>query len=401
MKKILVITNIYPMPDPSYIGTNVVHYFTKEWVKMGYEVKVVHIKSYFPHFFYLLGRMFKNFIKAKTGSVVHTKRLTKAEKYSIENVRVLMIPVFKLLPHARFTENRIRKAVDIIIDDNCKDGVKPDVAVGHFRNPQLQILHYLKESYININTCMVMHSSGAKFKKTYPENYEKYLESLDLIGFRSKAFKTEFDKIFNIKKRNFLCYSGIPTRYLNFREREFEKGIHKYCFVGNLFKLKRVENTIVALNDAYPNKNFVFNVVGDGAEITKLKKLTKKLKLEENIIFHGRLTRDDAQNIISNSDIYVMVSISEAFGLSYVEALAKGCITIGTKGQGIDGVIVHGKNGFLCKADDNVELSNLFKYIQNLDATSLKKISCSAFETAKEMTEFNAAKTYINALLNI
>lgn len=43
-----------------------------------------------------------------------------------------------------------------------------------------------------------------------------------------------------------------------------------------------------------------------------------------------------------------MVSAHEAFGLVYVEAMAKGCITVATAGQGIDGVIVDGKMVFVC-----------------------------------------------------
>ena len=247
---------------------------------------------------------------------------------------------------------------------------------------------------------MVMHSAGDRLITTYPKMYRSYLESLDIIGFRSQAFKIGFDKKFNIRKKHFMCYSGIPDRYLNFRERSFNDNALKYCFVGSLFKVKRVENTIKALSEAYPNKNFTFEIVGEGAEKSKLKKLTKELDLEDNIIFHGKLSRDDAQEVLYKSDIYVMVSFSEAFGLSYVEALGKGCITIGTKYQGIDGVIIHGENGFLCEADNISELSNLFIRIQSLELKILKRISINAYNTAVNMTEFKVAKEYIESVVN-
>ena len=400
MKKILVITNIYPMLDPTYVGTNVVHYFTKEWVKMGYDVKVIHIKSFFPHIFYLVGNRFRDLIKAKSGSVVHTKRVTEYAKFRIDNVPVLMIPVFKLFPHSKFSERRIKRVTDFIINDNQCENFAPEIAVAHFRNPQLQILYFLKKQLSNIKTCMVMHSAGARLKTTYPKKYNEYLESLDIIGFRSNAFKIGFEKLFNIRKNYFMCYSGIPERYLKFRDRSFKSEALKYCFVGSLFKVKRVENTIKALNEAHPDKNFTFDIVGEGAEVGKLKKLTKQLNLENNIIFHGKLSRDDAQEIMYKSDIYVMVSFSEAFGLSYVEALGKGCITIGTKNQGIDGVIINGKNGFLCTADNIKELSDLFKQIQNSSPNILKNISFNAYNTATEMTEFKVAKNYIEAITN-
>ena len=52
MKNILLITTMYPTPDSDF-HTKVCHYFTKEWVQMGYNVKVIHFKSTFPFFFLL------------------------------------------------------------------------------------------------------------------------------------------------------------------------------------------------------------------------------------------------------------------------------------------------------------------------------------------------------------
>ena len=47
-----------------------------------------------------------------------------------------------------------------------------------------------------------------------------------------------------------------------------------------------------------------------------------------------------------------MPSIPEGFGIAYLEAMASGCITIGTEGEGIADLIVSGKNGFLVPPDD-------------------------------------------------
>ena len=45
-------------------------------------------------------------------------------------------------------------------------------------------------------------------------------------------------------------------------------------------------------------------------------------------------------------NVWIMISKNETFGLVYLEAMARGCITIGSRNQGIDGVINHGVNGF-------------------------------------------------------
>ena len=53
-KRVLVVTPVYPADDIPKTDTPVVHYFTREWVKMGYEVKVIHCVTNFPNIFYYL-----------------------------------------------------------------------------------------------------------------------------------------------------------------------------------------------------------------------------------------------------------------------------------------------------------------------------------------------------------
>ena len=51
------------MNDKTYEGTPVCHFFTREWVKMGYNVKVVHFESLFPRYYYWIGKLFKKLIR--------------------------------------------------------------------------------------------------------------------------------------------------------------------------------------------------------------------------------------------------------------------------------------------------------------------------------------------------
>lgn len=54
------------------------------------------------------------------------------------------------------------------------------------------------------------------------------------------------------------------------------------------------------------------------------------------------------------SDCFIMISKNEAFGLVYLEAMSAGCITIASRGEGFDGVIIHGVNGFYVKRAMNL-----------------------------------------------
>jgi glycosyltransferase involved in cell wall biosynthesis len=163
---------------------------------------------------------------------------------------------------------------------------------------------------------------------------------------------------------------------------------------------KRVSDIITALHKAFPLKDFELDIVGEGMERENLFLLTQRLELQSNVKFHGNLQRDELQTIMDNADCFIMVSESEAFGLVYLEAMAKGCITIGTRGEGIDGVIQHGLNGFLCEARNSDQLSEIIVNINSLSQEKLTEISKMAIETAQEMTDSKVADRYLKNVLS-
>ncbi|MBQ4391687.1 MAG: glycosyltransferase [Prevotella sp.] len=97
----------------------------------------------------------------------------------------------------------------------------------------------------------------------------------------------------------------------------------------------------------------------------------------------------------------VSLYCGEAYGLVYLEAMARGCVTIASKREGFDGVIVDGENGFLCKAGDSDELVQIMKRISEMSVEEKKQISEKAIETAKSLTDFKAAKLYIDDVIRL
>ena len=101
---------------------------------------------------------------------------------------------------------------------------------------------------------------------------------------------------------------------------------------------------------------------------------------------------------MEKSDIFCMPSINETLGLVYLEAMSKGCLTIGTKNEGIDGIIINNKNGFLI----NPNTENLYECINKiflLDISQKRKISEEAIETAKKCSEIEKSKYYLECIL--
>ena len=101
---------------------------------------------------------------------------------------------------------------------------------------------------------------------------------------------------------------------------------------------------------------------------------------------------------MDSADVFIMISENETFGLVWLEAMSRGCIAIASRDEGMDGVIINGVNGFLCKAGDENELERIISDIKKMDATELHQISQKAIETAKNMTDRKMAEAYINGI---
>lgn len=121
--------------------------------------------------------------------------------------------------------------------------------------------------------------------------------------------------------------------------------------VGNLVTSKRVDVTIQALamlRKTYPD--MTLTVVGQGQDREKLEVLCRVLNVAEAVHFTGKLPNQEVFELLEKSAFFVMASKPEGFGIVYLEAMASGCVTIGTEDQGIADIIVNGENGFLVPA---------------------------------------------------
>lgn len=397
MGKILLVTNIYPLPSALNEGTPVCHYFARDWAKLGYDVSVIHIQAVYPTPLYWVAKLLKKWIAAKTGSVVYARRESEVTKFEWDGVTVYRVPSFKWWPHSKFTRRTIQKLKVYIDGELAKREFKPDYICGHFPNPMLELLSYYGKKY-HAKTCYISHGDVDIIRNVYRDNYRQLLSEIEVFGFRSEPIKVNFEKIFGKKERSFICYSGVPENYVADVSKVFDDTIHRFCFLGSLYELKRVKDTLEALHKAFPNHNFIFDIIGEGQERENLEQLAKQLGISEQVHFYGQQPRDEAQKIVSKSDYFIMVSKREAFGLVYLEAMGKGLICIGTKGQGIDGVIRDGENGFLCESCNPDKLAKVIQDIVSLNKDEKIRISKAAQRTTAEMTDLKMAQYYIDSV---
>ena len=93
--------------------------------------------------------------------------------------------------------------------------------------------------------------------------------------------------------------------------------------VSRLVSHKNIEKIIKAISDL--NSPLInLNIIGDGPELNQLQKISLESNNKDNIIFHGKLSRDDINHIFLNSDIYIQASNYEGLPHSLLEAMSYG-----------------------------------------------------------------------------
>ena len=400
MKNILVLTSIYPAPDLEKEDTPVVHYFAREWIKMGYNVRVIHYPANFPKIVMWGASLFKNWLSSILGSRVRTYQAVEKE-YVIDNVKVKRIPLLKYWLHGAFSKSEINKAYKNTIRYLHGQNFTPDVIISHWINPQLEIMAGLKREY-GCKTCYVAHSDSAVlFNRLYSlEQSQKLIDNIDLVGFRSAYIREAFCKRFTYNRPSFLCYSGVPEKYILEHpvERNFDK-VQNFVFVGTLIKRKYPAEIIPSLVKTYGKEKFNVSYIGKGFESSRINKFAGELNVQKNVHQLGYTSRDEVVKHLSNKDVLVMISRNETFGLVYLEAMAQGLIVIASRKEGFDGIIEHGKNGFLCEAGNIDELAEIIREIRCMSPNELQEISNNAIETARQLTDQKAAKAYIEKVM--
>jgi glycosyltransferase involved in cell wall biosynthesis len=398
---IFLITSAYPSQYSPKGTTPVVHYFAKEWILDEHKVHVFHTESTFPRAFYLIGRTFKKMLDSKLGHIIPTQAPKEYDE-TRDGVSITHISLKKVKPHGRFPKKQIQRAFNYISSYIDKEGL-PDCFVGHWDNPQLELLHLLKTKY-HRPTCLVYHNNQfSHLFGCYGNDTETLIKDIDLVGFRNTTAQETYEKLFEKPTHSFIAASGVSKPFIEAGQ-TFEKEIktvNKFVYVGALIHRKFPVTVIEALHQTFQDQPFEITYIGEGAEKKLVQQRFDGTGCKGKLTFTGRIPREDVIQYLKQSDVFVMISKGEIFGLVYLEAMALGCITIAARHEGIDGIIEDGVNGFLCEAGNVDELASIISKIRKMTPKELKTMSDKAKETACSYSDVNVAKHYIDELSKI
>lgn len=165
--------------------------------------------------------------------------------------------------------------------------------------------------------------------------------------------------------------------------------------ISNFRKVKRIPDIIETFYNVRKKIKAKLMLVGDGPELQTAFELVDHFNLNEDVLFLGR--QKDISNLLSISDLMLLLSEQESFGLVLLEAMACEVPAIGTNIGGIPEVIVQGETGYLVDLGDVKTAAKKAVDILS-DEDRLKQFRTSAFERAR--TVFHS-KTIIKQYMNL
>jgi|GEM_PF-2753894 len=164
--------------------------------------------------------------------------------------------------------------------------------------------------------------------------------------------------------------------------------------VGRLIELKNIDVVIEAIYNLRNEYEFEYTIIGDGPERERLEGVVLRLGLQEKVSFLGYLEKKEIRERLRGSDLFVLPSAPETYGLVYGEAMACGLPIVCARNNGFCGHFEEGVCGYSVAPRDveslGVVLAKLFS-----EPGVLSEMSVAAAEHAKSFTWRQCCESYM------
>ena len=235
----------------------------------------------------------------------------------------------------------------------------------------------LKEKGLDVRVVTTLHGTDITLvgsHPTYKSAVEFSINNSDVVTAVSNNLKETTNKLFNITKDIKVIYNFIDAKKYDNAQKEECKRIalaqpHERIFthVSNFRPVKRVEDVVKIFSEVRKEIPAKLLMIGEGPERAKAEKLVKELNIIDDVFFLGNST--EVAKILCYTDVFLLPSQTESFGLAALEAMAAGSAVISTNTGGLPEVNIHGKTGFLSNLGDVADMAKNAILIVKEDAT--------------------------------
>ena len=310
------------------------------------------------------------------------------------------VPTYPLFDYPPYETALASKMVDVIINHDI-ELLHVHYAIPHASAAYMARQILKKENkYIPIIT--TLHGTDITLvgrDKTYSPVVTFSMNESDAITAVSKNLRDETYKHFKMEKEIEVIYNFVDIKRFErtpvqaFRQIIAPKNEKILLHASNFRKIKRVNDVVdifKEVNKTIPSKLFF---VGDGPERSHIESDCREMDAHADIKFLGR--QEQMEDILAISDLFILPSEYESFGLVALEAMAAGVPVISSNVGGLPEVNIQGVTGFLNNVGDVEGMSKNIIAILS-DEKAFKKMKKNAFEHAKQFDINSIVPEYEN-----
>jgi N-acetyl-alpha-D-glucosaminyl L-malate synthase BshA len=263
---------------------------------------------------------------------------------------------------------------------------KVDVLHVHYAIPHAYAAYMAKkmllDNGIHIPIVTTLHGTDITLVGSHPFYRPAVTFSInhsDRVTAVSESLKQDTLRLFDINKKIEVIPNFIDIDRIKAKGKPCERSLLAnkeekiVTHISNFRPLKRILDVIDVFEGILPKVKSKLMMVGEGPEKSKAMEYVKNKSLQEHVLFLGNSNEID--KILCFSDLFLLPSEKESFGLSALEAMAHGVPVISSNAGGIPEVNQHGVTGYLSNIGDTADMTqNALRLLENEKQHNLFKI---------------------------
>ena len=296
---------------------------------------------------------------AKTGHSVHFITYSQPVRLDIlesniyyHEVNVQDYPLFQYQPYELALSS---KMVNVALK------YKLDLLHVHYAIPHAYAAYMakqiLKDKGINIPVITTLHGTDITLvgkNPSYQEAVNFSINHSDVVTSVSQSLKDDTLEIFDINRsieviHNFVDLS-LYNRVNDCRKNFAAENQKIVCHISNFRKVKRIDNVIDVFYQIQQEVDAVLLMIGEGPEKEKSREQAHNLGILDRVKYLGKTS--EIERVLCMSDLFVLPSEKESFGLSALEAMAAGVPVISSNTGGLPEVNINDQTGFTADVGD-------------------------------------------------
>ena len=300
-------------------------------------------------------------------------------------VRVPTYPLFDYPPYELALASTM---VDVILNHDL------DLIHAHYAIPHASAAYTAKQIVLQktgraVPVITTLHGTDITLvgrDKTYEPVVTFSINESDSITAVSDNLRAETFKHFDIKKEIEVIHNFVDVQRYNkkpvaaFRQVIAPNNEKIIIHASNFRKIKRIDNVMEIFKNIHATLPAKLLMVGDGPERPIAEDLTRQYGLEADIRFLGK--QEQMEEILAVSDVFLLPSEYESFGLAALEAMAASTVVISSDAGGLNEININGVTGFTSPVGDVADMSkNAIELLQ--DEAKLKAFKHNALKEAK------------------